>query len=296
LAFIENNQCYFYHNDHLGTPQELTDWEGRVVWSARYRVYGNIVRKDVEQVENNIRFQGQYYDQETGLHYNRFRYYDPGTGQFVQPDPIGLLGGINNYRYAPNSTGWTDPLGLSCKENKYESTSMLEDYAGENEKYDIMRWNRGMGRVTEYFDSNKAALHELDVKDGLLVHKTSGVPFDSINSSSIADEGKSIFVMDPQGRIFASKKQIPGELHHSSFLGGNPVSSAGDLMVTDGILLEVSNKSGHYQPSQKLNSQIFNELEKRGMDKDRLDSVYRSGFGDDGYDITPEKNKYFLDE
>lgn len=116
LAFIENNQCYFYHLDHLGTPQELTDWEGNVVWSARYRVYGNVVRKDVEQVENNIRFQGQYWDEETGLHYNRFRYYDPGTGQFTQQDPIGLLGGDNIYQYAPNPTNWSDPLGLACKE------------------------------------------------------------------------------------------------------------------------------------------------------------------------------------
>ena len=52
----------------------------------------------------------------TGLHYNRFRYYDPGTGQFTQQDPIGLLGGINNYQYAPNPTGWIDPTGLKCGE------------------------------------------------------------------------------------------------------------------------------------------------------------------------------------
>ena len=118
LCFIENNQCYFYHLDHLGTPQELTNWEGQVVWSAKYKVYGNVIRKDVEQVENNLRFQGQYWDEETGLHYNRHRYYDPSTGQFTQQDPIGLLGGINNYRYAPNPSGWVDPLGLACKELK----------------------------------------------------------------------------------------------------------------------------------------------------------------------------------
>ena len=97
----------------------MTNWEGQIVWSARYRVYGNVLRQDVEAVENNLRFQGQYWDEETGLHYNRFRYYDPGTGQFTQQDPIGLLGGINNYRYAPNPSGWVDPLGLSCKENSW---------------------------------------------------------------------------------------------------------------------------------------------------------------------------------
>ena len=61
----------------------------------------------------NLRFQGQYFDLETGLHYNRFRYYDPDCGRFVSQDPIGLAGGINNYQYAPNPVGWIDPLGLA---------------------------------------------------------------------------------------------------------------------------------------------------------------------------------------
>ncbi|MEZ5509896.1 MAG: RHS repeat-associated core domain-containing protein [Gammaproteobacteria bacterium] len=126
LAFVERNQVYFYHLDHLGTPQEMTDWEGRVVWSARYRVYGNVLKQDVETVENNLRFQGQYFDAETGLHYNRFRYYDPGTGQFTQQDPVGLLGGVNNYQYAPNPTGWVDPLGLVCKELGISTAQMDE--------------------------------------------------------------------------------------------------------------------------------------------------------------------------
>ncbi|MBX8610469.1 RHS repeat-associated core domain-containing protein, partial [Pseudomonas cichorii] len=54
-----------------------------------------------------------YFDAETGLHYNRHRYYNPGTGRFLTPDPIKLAGGLNNYRYVPNPTGWVDPLGLA---------------------------------------------------------------------------------------------------------------------------------------------------------------------------------------
>ena len=61
-----------------------------------------------------IRFQGQFFDRETNLHYNRFRYYDSDVGMFVSRDPIGLLGGDNVFAYAPNPTGWIDPLGLSC--------------------------------------------------------------------------------------------------------------------------------------------------------------------------------------
>ena len=75
------------------------------------------------RVEQNLRMQGQYYDEESGLHYNLFRYYDPDSGRFTQLDPIGLAGGINLYQYAPNALGWVDPLGLSRKcslQNKYK--------------------------------------------------------------------------------------------------------------------------------------------------------------------------------
>ncbi|HEJ7999666.1 TPA: RHS repeat-associated core domain-containing protein [Serratia liquefaciens] len=64
-------------------------------------------------VTNPIRFQGQYHDHETGLHYNRYRYYDPEVGRFVGKDPIGYAGGLNVYQYAPNPTAWIDPLGLA---------------------------------------------------------------------------------------------------------------------------------------------------------------------------------------
>ena len=104
---------FYYQLDHLGTPQELTDYSGEIMWSAKYRAYGNLAALDVSEIDNPLRFQGQYFDAETGLHYNRHRYYDPGTGRFLTPDPITLAGGLNNYQYVPNPTGWVDPLGLN---------------------------------------------------------------------------------------------------------------------------------------------------------------------------------------
>ncbi|MDC7897889.1 RHS repeat-associated core domain-containing protein, partial [Escherichia coli] len=62
--------------------------------------------------EQNLRYAGQYFDNETGLHFNTFRFYDPQIGRFLMPDPIGLLGGINLYQYAPNPLVWVEPLGL----------------------------------------------------------------------------------------------------------------------------------------------------------------------------------------
>ncbi|MBJ2209514.1 RHS domain-containing protein [Pseudomonas carnis] len=104
---------YHYQLDHLGTPQELTNPEGEIIWSAHYRAYGQIARLDVGNIDNPLRFQGQYFDQESGLHYNRHRYYNPDIGRYLTPDPVKLAGGINGYRYVPNPTGWVDPLGLN---------------------------------------------------------------------------------------------------------------------------------------------------------------------------------------
>ncbi|KAA0946451.1 type IV secretion protein Rhs, partial [Pseudomonas sp. ANT_H14] len=100
--------------DHLGTPQELTNPNGEIVWSAHYRAYGQIAKLDVNTVNNPLRFQGQYFDQESGLHYNRHRYYNPDNGRYLTPDPVKLAGGLNGYQYVPNPTGWVDPLGLSA--------------------------------------------------------------------------------------------------------------------------------------------------------------------------------------
>ncbi|MDX9673655.1 MULTISPECIES: RHS repeat-associated core domain-containing protein [unclassified Pseudomonas] len=109
--------CPFYYQlDHLGTPQELTDYSGDIVWSAQYDAYGKvsaITLAGEDYLDQPLRFQGQYFDAESGLHYNRHRHYDPRLGRYLTPDPIKLAGGLNQYRYVPNPTGWVDPLGLS---------------------------------------------------------------------------------------------------------------------------------------------------------------------------------------
>jgi RHS repeat-associated protein len=107
----------FYQCDHLGTPQELTDMNGEIAWAAEYKAWGyayDALSKAGRQagLKQPLRFQGQYYDHETGLHYNRHRYYDPHSGRFVSKDPIGLRGGLNTHRYAENPIQLFDPLGL----------------------------------------------------------------------------------------------------------------------------------------------------------------------------------------
>ncbi|MBL5827579.1 RHS repeat-associated core domain-containing protein [Serratia fonticola] len=72
--------------------------------------------EDAPEINQSLRFQGQYFDTESGLHYNRYRYYSPETARFITPDPIGLAGGLNQTQYVPNPTGWADPLGLASKD------------------------------------------------------------------------------------------------------------------------------------------------------------------------------------
>jgi RHS repeat-associated protein len=106
-----------YHNDHLGTPRELTDEKGAIVWSANYDVFGRLNSLYKDESENHIRFQGQYEDIEIGFFYNFHRYYDSETGRYISKDPIGLLGGLNHYAYTQNPVNWVDPLGLAATWN-----------------------------------------------------------------------------------------------------------------------------------------------------------------------------------
>ncbi|MDN7874661.1 RHS repeat-associated core domain-containing protein [Burkholderia aenigmatica] len=123
------NSLAWYQCDHLGTPQELTDEHSEIAWSAEYRAWGvaqEAIRKASGKapIANPIRFQGQYHDSESGLHYNRYRYYDPEVGRFVSKDPIGYAGGLNLYQYAPNPIEWVDPFGLSGRK---EPKPRIED-------------------------------------------------------------------------------------------------------------------------------------------------------------------------
>ena len=78
---------YYFHTDQIGTPLEVTDDTGRMVWRAYYKTWGALEALAPREIEQNLRFQGQYYDAETGLHYNTFRYYDLVVGLFTVQDP-----------------------------------------------------------------------------------------------------------------------------------------------------------------------------------------------------------------
>ncbi|NHQ87862.1 hypothetical protein HA050_17270 [Iodobacter sp. HSC-16F04] len=108
--------------DHLGTPRQITDPASKqILWRWDGEPFGNSLAdedpsKTGKKFSYNLRFPGQYFDKETGKHYNYFRDYDPATGRYIESDPIGLAGGINTYGYVGgNPIGYIDPLGLAYK-------------------------------------------------------------------------------------------------------------------------------------------------------------------------------------
>jgi len=112
LAQRVDGAVFCCHTDSRGAPTRLTDGQGRLAWAAAYAAYGQAhVRR--EGVRQPLRLPGQYHDEETGLHQNRWRPYDPSRGRYLSPDPLGLAGGLNPYAYASNDPiGQADPLGL----------------------------------------------------------------------------------------------------------------------------------------------------------------------------------------
>lgn len=114
LARYEKGQLHYAVADTVGRIQELLTEDGTIVWRGQQQLWGREEGQNREGAPTcRLRFPGQYEDDESGLYYNRFRYYDCGTGQYLSPDPIGLDGGISLYGYVVNPLGWIDPLGLS---------------------------------------------------------------------------------------------------------------------------------------------------------------------------------------
>lgn len=113
IALIANGNTYYIHNDHLNTPQVMTNQSQQVAWMGDYEPFGKVATNPNNSTEIFSRFPGQYLDSETGLYYNYFRDYDPSIGRYIESDPIGLGGGINTYVYVEgNPIGFSDIYGL----------------------------------------------------------------------------------------------------------------------------------------------------------------------------------------
>ncbi|WP_326688583.1 DUF6531 domain-containing protein [Streptomyces sp. NBC_01795] len=212
-----DSRFYAIVTDLVGTPTELVDEFGTIAWRTQSTLWGTTTWHTDSTAYTPLRFPGQYYDPETGLHYNYFRHYDPTTARYLTPDPLGLAPGPNPIGYVENPHFCSDPLGLAPYENQ-----MPEDLA------------------KELADAERVGVKPLRVGDE---------GFDAaINNGTIkwaVTEGNELVIIP---------KHAGGiELKHPVLTGGKPVLTAGEAEIAGGggkyFGLELNNNSGHFKPS-----------------------------------------------
>ncbi|WP_081334307.1 RHS repeat-associated core domain-containing protein [Burkholderia diffusa] len=158
-ALIAGTQYVFCDTDPNGAQTRLIDQSGSVVWEGRYAAWGSVSQVGTQpEHDQNLRLQGQYYDGETALHYNRFRYYDPGLGQFISQDPVGLSAGANLYQFATNALSWTDPLGLDAK-SAFRRFSLKTILNNPSHPLRFLLARDSAGNVTKHFSPTKGCSH-----------------------------------------------------------------------------------------------------------------------------------------
>ncbi|HCQ4571539.1 TPA: RHS repeat protein, partial [Escherichia coli] len=130
-VYTPARKIHLYHCDHRGLPLALVSTEGATEWCAEYDEWGNLLNEEnPHQLQQLIRLPGQQYDEESGLYYNRHRYYDPLQGRYITQDPIGLKGGWNFYQYPLDPVINVDPQGL-VDINLYPESDLIHSVADE---------------------------------------------------------------------------------------------------------------------------------------------------------------------
>ncbi len=199
----QEDRIYYINTDHLGTPQEVVSEDGKVVWLAKYRAWGRVHALDREEVRQPLRFQGQYEDEETGLHYNRFRYFDPDAGRYISKDPVGLAGGENLYKYNSNPINWIDPFGLAPCSPKINSKHIFHGETNRRGRPTGFHHQGSIGHgdnaiMTQRGPSNAQGVYQANVgvlnpATGIYQTKTSTMFPDSWSRAKTLDEIRSAY-------------------------------------------------------------------------------------------------------
>ena len=129
-VYLPERKIHLYHCDHRGLPLALISTEGATEWRGEYDEWGNQLNEEnPHHLFQPYRLPGQQYDDESGLCYNRYRYYEPLQGRYITQDPIGLNGGWNLYKYPLNPINYADPLGLAVDINHFPVNEDIRNYA-----------------------------------------------------------------------------------------------------------------------------------------------------------------------
>ncbi|MFJ4966837.1 putative T7SS-secreted protein [Streptomyces sp. NPDC088729] len=231
--------------DLVGTPTELVDEAGGIAWRTRTTVWGTTAWSRKSTAYTPLRFPGQYYDPETGLHYNLFRHYDPEAGRYVSPDPLGLGPGPNPVAYVDNPFTWCDPLGLMPKCPR-ERARKVSDQVVERAQEGKMRKSANYhadtrhafsdDRVLEILKKPDAVYHSQGQRGNLTFRQGEDVV---ITKGPGAGAGDVITAYGPSGirgesgaKAFGGSADDPGlPVTHDDIVNGNIPDSRGGTMA-----------------------------------------------------------------
>ncbi|MFE5936934.1 putative T7SS-secreted protein [Streptomyces sp. NPDC056470] len=207
--------------DLIGTPTELVDESGELAWHTRTTLWGTTTWNRTATAYTPLRFPGQYFDPESGLHYNHFRYYDPESARYLTQDPLGLIPAPNASTYVHNPHTWSDPRGLSPCLFPNRMADELEGELADAERLGVKPMRAG----DEGFD-------------------------DVINSGTVK------WAVTEEGELVFIPKHVQGtELKHPVLTNGGPVRAAGEAEIAGGggqyFAMDINNQSGHFWPSQE---------------------------------------------
>lgn len=171
--------------DLVGSPTELIDEDGAIAWRARSTLWGKTAWPANSTAYTPLRFPGQYYDDETALNYNHFRYYDPENARYLTPDPLGLLPAPNPSTYVHNPHTWADPLGLApeCRELGLRDDAQKAIAKLENIKKDPI------GSINSQPNHNHYSAARREANGEVVARKPDGTPFDHISDLKQARNG-----------------------------------------------------------------------------------------------------------
>ncbi|MCX4783525.1 putative T7SS-secreted protein [Streptomyces sp. NBC_01264] len=240
--------------DLIGTPTELIGESGDIAWRARSTLWGTTAWARDSSTYTPLRFPGQYYDPETGLHYNYFRHYDPETGRYTSPDPLGLAPAPNPVTYVDNPYSGCDPLGLAPKCTKEEKARKRIDKIvdGVIERAQ----DGGFKKHGDYHGDTRHAFSDERVMD-ILKHPDAVYQSTGTAGRLTFRQGEDIVVVDgpgsTQGQAITAygPSGIKGE-SGAEALGGKPTDPGRPITHEDIVEGRIPAKGGYMAPAVQI--------------------------------------------
>jgi RHS repeat-associated protein len=242
----ESGTVKYLFTNHLGVPERVEDESARTIWQGQVSPYGSIQVEIGLPDEINLRFPGHYYDVETGLHYNRFRYYDPVLGRYLQCDPLGVAGGYNLFAYQANPLTGIDILGL------YPNGS-------RNSDGDDLVPGRPRGEGEAETPAGEGPAESLAIEKRIPTQEDFGYPPLTEQARALAQSLTEALNQHPDFRI-SDDRQLDGRLSHKGIHPKVGVITHPDRTIT----VASSGSERAYRQVQDALQPHLNSLQQRG--------------------------------